>query len=192
MKKFLLGLGLLALVVSLKADFNYNTPAGPYLGASGGVIDNQSAISIGYSPRRQAVTSSFWGSPQVNVVAGDPLVFVTSGTGPVLVSKTTSIGDANFIGIALTTANATTATVPTQVLVANAGVVRCLVGNSVTIGGYVITSGVAGYLTPIAAATTSPFAGWASISYTALVGRVLETKTMSGSVTPTALILLGK
>ena len=185
MKKILAFLTVLALGIPAfaHADFNTNTQYGPFVGKFGGVLGgtgaDASAIVIGSgSTTGLGCSNAFWANAVVNVVPGDNLVFVATG-----VSKTTTTADPATAGVAVTTALASS-----NVAVCTQGVVKCILGNTVAIGGKVISSGTAGVVTPVAAATETNFTG---LSNTAIIGRALQAVTFSG-VTKSVNVLLSK
>jgi len=172
MKKILsfLILAVVAAPLLLMADSTYNAPQGPFVGKTGGVISDNGSVAIGdgTSALAHGITASYWANAAVNIVPGDPVVFVATG-----VSKTTTPADPAFAGIALSTA-----LFGQLVQVGAEGTVVGLLANTVAIGGKVITSSTAGVLTPVAAVAETNLTG---LSNTAIVGRALQAKTFTGT-----------
>jgi hypothetical protein len=141
MRKILLGLALaLVTVCGLRADFTMNPQNGVWFGFP---LSNQAGIGEN-SPGSQYCTDSILATPLVNVVVGEPLVYVDSSTYLSAVSGTTTANDVNFAGFAITSAFATSSTCPTSVYVCRSGVINTIAvpKTALTIGEPVALSGV--------------------------------------------------
>ena len=182
MKKLLLSLILAAVALPLALhaiDGNptWNTPQGPYIGKTGGVVSDDGAILIGggTSAYTHGMTSGFWANAVVNLTLGQPVVYVATG-----VSGTTTLGDPAFAGIALTT-TAASSLVP----IGTNGNIRLTIGNTVAVGGKVVTSATALNVTPVAALTEANLTG---LSNTAIVGVALQAVTFVTYTARTAMV----
>lgn len=137
MRKILLGLALaLVTVCGLRADFTMNPMNGVWFGIP---LNNQASIGSGKLDG-QYCASSFAATPQVNIIAGQPVVYVSGGTGDVQVSGTATLGDTKFAGYAITSAFANSSTCPTTVQVCSSGIIQAYIAANVVVGSTLVTS----------------------------------------------------
>lgn len=181
MKKFL-SLALMGLLISASVSASSFTRED---GTGGNVmLRNRKIVATGTYPGSVgSVTVPF--VTMVDLNYGAPVVLVattiTSSAGnPVVVSGTATLGDQNVIGVAVMPDDTESVTAGSTVHVAMLGVALARVGyvGSVAKNTALCASATAGKLTPCAAVT--PTYSFSEVSSTALVGKAIETKTLSG------------
>lgn len=178
MKKLILSIfAMLFVAVGVSAGPTTDSSDAPYVSTYGSTMKGNSALVLGNYPGAVAGTAMPLRA-LVNITKNDALVLV-AGRG---VSKTTTVGDVNFIGFAAaTTAYGAVCTVLTS------GVATARIGTTVVAGERLVMSANAGFLTPTSAVTA---ANYTSVSGTPIVGRALVSKTYSSS-SPVVLVVFG-
>lgn len=139
---------------------------GPSVGSRGGTIEGGAGLQLGLHAGAQApVVWPMIVSVVGGVAQGDALVLIAGRK----VSKTATVGDTRFFGIATeTAANGA------EVKVMRSGVFAAKIGTSTTVGDKLVTSANPGFLTPSSAVdgtlytsvSGTPIAATAFVTYT--------------------------
>lgn len=170
MIKNLLLMLLVGISVAAVADSFTNE-----VGGNGGsmLLRNRKVVGLGNKAgMTSALTIPF--VTDINLTQGQPVVMTSDTTNGVSVSGTTTVADKAVVGVVTFPEGTTSATAGSIVQIAVRGVALAHVGQDITKGDVLCTSGTATKLTKVAAASE----GIATqVSRTAVIGMALETKS---------------
>jgi len=193
MKKILLSVLLMVLTVAtiVRAD-SFGSPANATYNKNNGaavIVPPKGVVALG-SYAGSVATLSIPFTADVDMNIGDVVVLTTNTTNGISVSKTTTVGDATQIGVAvfpqgvswtpavMGPGRAGIGVTPT-VQVAVEGVALAKIAVTVAKGDLLVSSGTAGFLTQSSAATAGSFT---FLTKTSIVGMALEPVTVVGGI----------